>query len=188
MWRVAAAAAHLADADTLFSIWQRTAGSFGVGLIAAQTHRHGPVAALHLTAIMLTLFASVPLPRPGTRPPATDPSPPKTRRPDSTPPRAVPSEATQPTTRRMESASVRPAAPHPRSRLGQVRSGVGSGIRRSPPRSVRASPLPGGAQERGACQADDAQWTVEGGLRCREFPVDGLGDRRVGRPVGQAAP
>ncbi|WP_285571260.1 DHA2 family efflux MFS transporter permease subunit [Actinoallomurus iriomotensis] len=55
-------AGRLADANTLFSIWQRVAGSFGVGLIAAlfaaHAHRHGPVAALHLTAIVLTLIAA----------------------------------------------------------------------------------------------------------------------------------
>jgi hypothetical protein len=58
-----ASAARLADANAPFSIWQRIAGPFDVGLtaalFAAQTHRHGPVAALHLTATVLTLFAAV---------------------------------------------------------------------------------------------------------------------------------
>jgi EmrB/QacA subfamily drug resistance transporter len=54
---------QLADANTLFSISQRIAGSFGVGLIAAlftaQTRRSGPITALHTTALMLTAVAAV---------------------------------------------------------------------------------------------------------------------------------
>ncbi len=54
--------AELGDASTLFSIWQRIAGSFGVGLIAAvfasQTAAHGPVRALHATGIVITAIAA----------------------------------------------------------------------------------------------------------------------------------
>lgn len=54
--------AQLADANSLFNIWQRIAGSLGIGLIAAlfttQTHIHGPVPALHTTALLLTAIAA----------------------------------------------------------------------------------------------------------------------------------
>jgi EmrB/QacA subfamily drug resistance transporter len=47
----------LGDANTLFNIWQRIAGSFGVGLISALYASHarsaGPVAALHLTGAVV---------------------------------------------------------------------------------------------------------------------------------------
>ncbi len=53
---------ELADANSLFNIWQRIAGSLGIGLIAAlfttQTHTHGPVPALHTTALLLTAIAA----------------------------------------------------------------------------------------------------------------------------------
>jgi len=53
---------QLADANSLFNIWQRIAGSLGIGLIAAlfttQTHTHGPVPALHTTALLLTAIAA----------------------------------------------------------------------------------------------------------------------------------
>jgi EmrB/QacA subfamily drug resistance transporter len=52
---------QLGDANTLFSTAQRIAGSFGIGLIAAlytaQAREHGPVAALHLTGLVLTAIA-----------------------------------------------------------------------------------------------------------------------------------
>jgi len=52
---------QLGDATTLFNTWQRIAGSFGIGLIAAlyATHAraHGPVAALHLAGVVLALIA-----------------------------------------------------------------------------------------------------------------------------------
>lgn len=52
---------ELADANSLFMIWQRLAGSFGVGLIAAlfvaRARQHGPVEALHATGILLTAIA-----------------------------------------------------------------------------------------------------------------------------------
>jgi EmrB/QacA subfamily drug resistance transporter len=55
-------AARLADGSTLFSIWQRIAGSLGVGLIAstfaAQAVRHGPVAALHVTGALVTAISA----------------------------------------------------------------------------------------------------------------------------------
>jgi EmrB/QacA subfamily drug resistance transporter len=54
--------AEIGDASTLFSIWQRVAGSLGVGLIAAiftrQAAAAGPVAALHLTAVVLAAVAA----------------------------------------------------------------------------------------------------------------------------------
>ncbi|WP_153340215.1 DHA2 family efflux MFS transporter permease subunit [Nocardia aurantia] len=57
---------RLADANTLFSIWQRIAGSFGVGAIASwyasAAVRHGPVAALHQTAWGLIVLAAVAVP------------------------------------------------------------------------------------------------------------------------------
>jgi EmrB/QacA subfamily drug resistance transporter len=54
--------AEMGDASTLFSIWQRIAGSLGVGLIAAvfasQSAAHGPVRGLHVTAIVITAIAA----------------------------------------------------------------------------------------------------------------------------------
>jgi hypothetical protein len=54
---------QLGDASTLFSIWQRIAGSLGVGLIASvfarQSVAHGPVAALHVTAVLITGVAAI---------------------------------------------------------------------------------------------------------------------------------
>jgi hypothetical protein len=45
----------------LFSTWQRVAGSFGIGLIAAlyaaQARERGPVAALHAAGLVLTGIA-----------------------------------------------------------------------------------------------------------------------------------
>ncbi|MCX4092636.1 DHA2 family efflux MFS transporter permease subunit [Nocardia sp. alder85J] len=57
---------RLADANTVFSIWQRIAGSFGVGGIAswyasAMVH-HGPVAALHQTTWGLIALAALAIP------------------------------------------------------------------------------------------------------------------------------
>src|SRR5262249_30980079 len=53
--------ADLGDGSTLFSIWQRIAGSLGVGLIAAvfasEAAAHGPVQALHATGIVITVIA-----------------------------------------------------------------------------------------------------------------------------------
>jgi EmrB/QacA subfamily drug resistance transporter len=53
---------QLGDANTLFNTWQRIAGSFGIGLVAAlyatQARAHGPVPALHLTGIVLALIAA----------------------------------------------------------------------------------------------------------------------------------
>jgi hypothetical protein len=53
---------QLGDATTLFNTWQRIAGSFGIGLIAAlyaaHTRAHGPVAALHLSGLVLALIAA----------------------------------------------------------------------------------------------------------------------------------
>jgi len=53
--------AQLGDANTLFNTVQRIAGSFGIGLIAAlyavQAREHGPVAALHVTGLVLTAIA-----------------------------------------------------------------------------------------------------------------------------------
>jgi hypothetical protein len=55
------AASRLGDASTLFNTWQRVAGSFGIGLIAAlyatQAREHGPVAALHTAGLVLTGIA-----------------------------------------------------------------------------------------------------------------------------------
>jgi hypothetical protein len=69
---------QLGDANTLFNTWQRIAGSFGIGLIAAlyatQAHAHGPVPALHLTGVVLAVIAlagalaALPCPRSATRP------------------------------------------------------------------------------------------------------------------------
>jgi EmrB/QacA subfamily drug resistance transporter len=53
---------QLGDANTLFNTWQRIAGSFGIGLLVAlyatQTHAHGPVPALHLTGVVLSVIAT----------------------------------------------------------------------------------------------------------------------------------
>jgi EmrB/QacA subfamily drug resistance transporter len=52
---------QMADASTLFNVWQRVAGSFGIGLIAAlysATARvRGPVAALHQTGDVVAAVA-----------------------------------------------------------------------------------------------------------------------------------
>jgi EmrB/QacA subfamily drug resistance transporter len=54
--------AELNDATTLFSIWQRIAGSLGIGLIAAvyaqQSAAHGPVAALHVVGVLIAAIAA----------------------------------------------------------------------------------------------------------------------------------
>jgi EmrB/QacA subfamily drug resistance transporter len=54
---------QLADANTLFSIWQRIAGSFGVGVIAAlfaaQARQRGPVAGLHVTGMAIAAVAAI---------------------------------------------------------------------------------------------------------------------------------
>jgi len=54
--------AELNDATTLFSIWQRIAGSLGVGLIAAvyvqQSASQGPVAALHVVGVTIAAIAA----------------------------------------------------------------------------------------------------------------------------------
>jgi len=53
---------ELNDASTLFSIWQRIAGSLGIGLIAAvfaqQSAAHGPVAALHVVGVIIAAIAA----------------------------------------------------------------------------------------------------------------------------------
>jgi EmrB/QacA subfamily drug resistance transporter len=55
--------AELNDATTLFSIWQRIAGSLGIGLIAAvyaqQAAAHGPVTALHVVGMTIAAIAAV---------------------------------------------------------------------------------------------------------------------------------
>jgi EmrB/QacA subfamily drug resistance transporter len=55
--------AQLNDATTLFSIWQRIAGSLGVGLIASVFAREavssGPVTALHVSGIIITAVAAL---------------------------------------------------------------------------------------------------------------------------------
>jgi len=55
--------AQLADANSLFNIWKRIAGSVGIGIIATlfanQTRAHGPVLALHTTGLLLTMIAIV---------------------------------------------------------------------------------------------------------------------------------
>jgi EmrB/QacA subfamily drug resistance transporter len=66
---------HLGDATTLFSVWQRVAGSLGVGLIASvfarQAAARGPVAALHIAGMLMAavaaaaLLAAMMLPRQG---------------------------------------------------------------------------------------------------------------------------
>jgi hypothetical protein len=53
---------QLGDANTLFNIWQRIAGSFGISLVAAlyatQARAVGPVAALHSAGLVLVLVAA----------------------------------------------------------------------------------------------------------------------------------
>ena len=53
---------QLGDANTLFNTWQRIAGSFGIGLIAAlyatQARAGGPVAALHAAGLVLIAIAA----------------------------------------------------------------------------------------------------------------------------------
>jgi EmrB/QacA subfamily drug resistance transporter len=53
---------QLGDANTLFNTWQRIAGSFGIGLLAAlyatQAHARGPVPALHLVGVVLSVIAA----------------------------------------------------------------------------------------------------------------------------------
>jgi peptidoglycan/LPS O-acetylase OafA/YrhL len=52
---------QLGDANTLFNTWQRVAGSFGIGLLAAlyatQARARGPVFALHLVGVVLAAIA-----------------------------------------------------------------------------------------------------------------------------------
>jgi hypothetical protein len=52
---------QLGDASTLFNAWQRIAGSFGIGLVAAlyttQARGHGPVAALHASGLVLVAIS-----------------------------------------------------------------------------------------------------------------------------------
>jgi hypothetical protein len=52
---------QLGDANTLFNTWQRIAGSFGVGLVAAlyatRARTLGPVAALHSAGLVLFALA-----------------------------------------------------------------------------------------------------------------------------------
>ena len=52
---------QLGDANTLFSVWQRVAGSFGIGVITAlyttQAQRRGPVTALHQAALIIVAIA-----------------------------------------------------------------------------------------------------------------------------------
>jgi EmrB/QacA subfamily drug resistance transporter len=53
---------QLGDANTLFNTWQRIAGSFGIGLLAAlyatQARARGPVFALHLVGVVLAVIAA----------------------------------------------------------------------------------------------------------------------------------
>ncbi len=53
---------QLGDANTLFNTWQRIAGSFGIGLLAAlyatQARACGPVFALHLVGVVLAAIAA----------------------------------------------------------------------------------------------------------------------------------
>ncbi len=53
---------QLNDATTLFNIWQRIAGSLGIGLIASVFARvalsSGPVTALHVSSILITVIAA----------------------------------------------------------------------------------------------------------------------------------
>ena len=54
---------QLGDANTLFNTWQRIAGSFGIGLVAAlyatRARSLGPVAALHSAGLVLVAIAAV---------------------------------------------------------------------------------------------------------------------------------
>lgn len=54
---------EMSDASTLFSIWQRIAGSLGIGLIAAvfaqQSAAHGPVTALHAVGGLIVGVAAI---------------------------------------------------------------------------------------------------------------------------------
>lgn len=56
------AQSELSDATSLFSIWQRIAGSLGIGLIASvyaqQATAQGPVTALHIVGIVITAIAA----------------------------------------------------------------------------------------------------------------------------------
>jgi EmrB/QacA subfamily drug resistance transporter len=53
---------QLGDANTLFNTWQRIAGSFGIGLLAAlyatQARAGGPVFALHVVGVVLAVIAA----------------------------------------------------------------------------------------------------------------------------------
>ena len=53
---------QLGDANTLFNTWQRIAGSFGIGLVAAlyatRARSLGPVAALHSAGLVLVAIAA----------------------------------------------------------------------------------------------------------------------------------
>jgi hypothetical protein len=53
---------QLGDASTLFNTWQRIAGSFGIGLVAAlyatRARTLGPVAALHSVGLVLVALAA----------------------------------------------------------------------------------------------------------------------------------
>jgi len=57
------AARQLADANTLFNICQRIAGSLGIAVIAtsftAVARRDGPVTALHWTGALLAVLAAI---------------------------------------------------------------------------------------------------------------------------------
>jgi MFS family permease len=54
---------QLGDANTLFNVWQRIAGSFGIGLIVAfyagQARAHGPVTALHNIGILIAAISAL---------------------------------------------------------------------------------------------------------------------------------
>jgi EmrB/QacA subfamily drug resistance transporter len=54
---------QLGDASTLFSVWQRVAGSFGIGIIAtvyaATARAHGPVTALHQAALIIVTVTAL---------------------------------------------------------------------------------------------------------------------------------
>jgi hypothetical protein len=53
---------QLGDASTLFNTWQRIAGSFGIGLVAAlyttQARTGGPAAALHAAGLVMVVIAA----------------------------------------------------------------------------------------------------------------------------------
>ena len=53
---------QMGDASTLFNTWQRVAGSFGIGTIAAlystQARAHGPVQALHLASLVIVAMCA----------------------------------------------------------------------------------------------------------------------------------